>query len=109
VTTHSVEADTPDAVASRVHRRFRELELEHALRATSAQQLRVIAARGRPEVAGRRVAVLEQAIAARLDRLLAERRTAAEDIPVARAVTIADELAARRSRPTAPAHHRHTA
>jgi hypothetical protein len=92
-----------------VRRHFRELELEHALRATSAQQLRVIVARRRPEVADRRIAVVEQAIADRLERILAERRTAADGIPSERAVPTADELAARRSRRTALARRRHTA
>jgi hypothetical protein len=92
-----------------VRRHFRELELEHALRATSAQQLRVIVARRRTEVADRRIAVVEQAIADRLERILAERRTAVDDIPGERAVRTADELAVRRARRTTPARRRHTA
>jgi len=109
VTTHSARADTPAAATARARRHFREIELEHALRATSAQQLRAIAARRRPEVAGRRIAVLEQAIADRLERVVAARRSAAADVLRDRTVPGADELAARRSRRPPPAHHRHTA
>jgi hypothetical protein len=109
VTTHSAGADTPAAATARARRHFREIELEHALRATSAQQLRVVAARRRPEVGNRRVAVLEQAIADRLERVVAARRAAAADARRARTGPGADELAARRSQRAAPAHHRNTA
>lgn len=94
----------PADVGARARRQFNELELEHALRATAAQQLRVAAAHARPGVDEHRIALLEQAIADRIDRIVRDRRAAAEraaapDAP--RAVT--DELAARRGRATRPA------
>lgn len=62
---------------ARARHQFTEIELEHALRATASQQLRVAAAaRGRAGVDDRRIAAIEQAIADRLDRIVAERREA---------------------------------
>ncbi len=85
-------------------RQFTEIELEHALRATASQQLRVAAAaRGRAGVDERRIAVLEQAIADRIERIVSERRAAADrarapEVPRA----VLDELASRRRHRTAP-------
>jgi hypothetical protein len=92
----------PDDAAARARREFTEIELEHALRATSAQQLRVLAsAHGRAGVDARRIAAIEQAIADRIDRIVAERRTAANrdrNTPG----PARDELASRRSQRATP-------
>jgi hypothetical protein len=105
VTTTFPASDVPaaDAAASAL-RRFTEMELDHALRATASQQLRVVAAaRARAGVDTRAIAALEQAIADRIDRIVTERRQAvdrARNPCVPRIVR--DELAARRSRRTQP-------
>ena len=97
--------DAPPADdAARLVRQFSELELEHALRATAAQQLCVVAAaQARHGVDGRRLAVLEQAIADRIDRIVRQRSADAErnrrpQPPRA----VSDELAARRLRAVPP-------
>lgn len=103
--------DAPPADdAARVVRQFSELELEHALRATAAQQLRVVAAaHARHGADGRRIAVLEQAIADRIERIVRQRSAAAErnrrpQPPRA----VCDELAARRLRAVPASGRSHT-
>jgi len=101
VRTISAAIDAPPADdAVRVRRQFSELELEHALRATAAQQLCVVAAAyAREGVEQRRVAVLERAIADRIDRIVRERSAAADRIrDPAPPRAVRDELAARRLR-----------
>ncbi len=95
----------PAGVDARARRQFNELELEHALRATAAQQLRVAAAaHARPGVEAHRIVLLEQAIADRIDRIVRDRRAAAERAAVPDPPrVVADELAARRGRATRPA------
>jgi hypothetical protein len=101
VSTIFAAIDAPPATAAaRARRRFSELELEYALRATAAQQLRVVAAaHARQGVEERRIAALEQAIADRIDRLVRERAAVADrtrDPEPPR--TARDALAARRLR-----------
>jgi len=89
---------------ARARRQFSEIELEHALRATASQQLRVAAAaHARAGVDERRIAILEQAIADRIDRIVTERRAAVNrtrgpHVPPA----VRDELASRRRRRSEP-------
>jgi hypothetical protein len=81
-------------MAGPARRRFAGIALEHALRASAAQQLRALAAGRADTVGGRQAAAREQAIAARLEaRVAACRAAAAADGRVERT----DELAARRA------------
>jgi len=111
VSTTFAAFDAPPADdAARVVRQFSELELEHALRATAAQQLRVVdAAHARHGVDGRRIAVLEQAIADRIERIVCQRSAAAERNrrPQPPRV-VGDELAARRLRAVPASGRSHT-
>ena len=108
-TTFAAIDARPADDAARVARQFSELELEHALRATAAQQLRVVAAgHACNGVDGRRIAALEQAIADRIERVVRQRSAAAErnhGPQPPRAVS--DEVAARRLRAVPAAGRSH--
>lgn len=93
-----VGVTVPSTSAARARRRHRQIQLEHALRASAAQQLRVIAAARRIDVYGRRALSDEQAIAAWIEAILADRRQAAQAPGADRARPDRDELAARRGR-----------
>lgn len=93
----------PSTAAARARRHHRQIQFEHALRASAAAQLRVIAAARRDDVVGRRAHLGEQAIAARVEAVLAECRQAAEIAGADRARTHRDELDARRERRTGAA------
>jgi hypothetical protein len=94
---------------ARARHQFTEIELEHALRATASQQLRVAAAaRSRAGVDDRRIAAIEQAIADRIDRIVTERREAvhrARDRHTPGPAT--DDLASRRRRAVPSAGRSH--
>jgi hypothetical protein len=85
-----------DSGASAVVYRFARAQLEYALRASAAQQLRVVEAQhGVRGVFGRRAASREEVICARLERLVDECRRRAEALPPAPR-EVMDELAVRR-------------
>jgi hypothetical protein len=96
--------DPATAGASGAGIRFARSRLEHALRASAAQQLRVVAAQRIGDgVAGRRAAAREQAISARLDLLVIECRRNLET-PREVSSSAIDQLAARRRQRTDGAH-----
>ncbi len=100
VSTPFVAVDAPSGGREAVRQQFSEIELAHALRATAAQQLRVVAvAHGQQGRGGARTAALEQAIADRIERIVEERRAAAvaARTPHGTAPHGRDELAVRRT------------